>query len=75
MSNLSIKDFKTLETLSLDELDRVVGGRGRGKGVHRNKCWSKWFNYGGTDAVILSPMIETIMEAISEGDKVTLVGF
>ena len=28
MSNLKIKDIETLETLSLDELDRVVGGKG-----------------------------------------------
>ena len=27
MSNLKIKDIETLETLSLDELDRVVGGK------------------------------------------------
>ena len=28
MANLKINDIETLETLSLDELDRVVGGKG-----------------------------------------------
>ena len=28
MTNLTIEDIETLETLSLDELEQVVGGRG-----------------------------------------------
>ena len=42
MSNLKIKDIETLEILSLDELNHVVGGRGRGK--------PKWFDCHVTNA-------------------------
>ncbi len=42
MKNLKIKDIKTLETLSVDDMEQVVGGRGR--------RWSKFrdrrFNCG-----------------------------
>ena len=39
MSNLKIKDIETLEALSLDELEQVVGGRGRRWGRRRFKSF------------------------------------
>ena len=53
MSNLKIKDIETLETLSLNELEQVIGGKGRGLGKYcLGKYWGKgrhkWLNYGGS---------------------------
>ena len=42
MSNL--KDIETLETLSLEEMEQVVGGRGRDLEKLWGKVRRKWFN-------------------------------
>ena len=44
MSNL--RDIETLEILSVDELNHVVGGRGRGLGGRWGKSRRKWFDCG-----------------------------
>ena len=42
MTNLKIKEIETLERLSLDEMEQVVGGRGRNRGLVSGRVWWKF---------------------------------
>ncbi|MDJ0900144.1 MAG: hypothetical protein QNJ55_15170 [Xenococcus sp. MO_188.B8] len=56
MSNL--KDIETLEALSLDELNHVVGGRGRGRDLGRRwgKGRHKWLNCGDSGITVFDAL-------------------
>ena len=74
MSKLNIQDLSTFEELSIEEVNQfggtqVVVGQNENIESALRRLMKKQ-----ADAV-LSAAIETIMEAVSENDKVTLVGF
>ena len=58
MADLKIKDIETLERLSFDDMEQVVGGRGRGFGL--GKRWRrkfKGFGCGGGDVTAQAEII------------------
>ena len=71
MTDFKIKDIETLERLAPDEMERVVGGSVCPGNITIQPVRKR----GKNDAAVLSAAIETIMEAVAEDDKVTLVGF